>query len=67
MEFTLTDTQVDGKPGTALTIKESGFDNISLARRARVFGENCQGWDEQIRNLERYIDDLATHHVKQAS
>lgn len=55
VEFKLADAQVDGKGGTMLTIKESGFDNISLARRARVFGENTQGWDDQIKNLERYV------------
>lgn len=60
VEFSLADAQVDeqvdGQVGTRLTIRESGFDNISLARRARLFGENSQGWDEQIRNLERYVD-----------
>lgn len=55
VEFKLADTQVDGRSGTTLTITESGFDNISLPRRARVFGENNQGWDEQVRNLERYV------------
>jgi uncharacterized protein YndB with AHSA1/START domain len=45
----------DAPGGTTLTIRESGFDNISLARRARVFGENNQGWDDQIKNLERYV------------
>lgn len=55
VEFKLADAQVDGKGGTTLTIRESGFDNISLARRARVFGENNQGWDDQIKNLERYV------------
>lgn len=41
--------------GTMLTITETGFDQVSLARRARVFGDNNQGWDEQIKNLERYV------------
>ena len=59
VEFKLVDAQVDSRSGTALTIKESGFDNISLARRARVFGQNCEGWDGQIRNLERYVNQAS--------
>jgi uncharacterized protein YndB with AHSA1/START domain len=45
----------DAEGGTLLTITESGFDAISLARRAKVFGQNNQGWDEQVKNLERYV------------
>ncbi|HEY0684316.1 MAG TPA: SRPBCC family protein [Steroidobacter sp.] len=52
VEFKLVETA----GGTLLTITESGFDNISLARRARVFGENSQGWEEQLKNLERYVN-----------
>jgi uncharacterized protein YndB with AHSA1/START domain len=40
---------------TALTIIESGFDKIPLARRAEAFRMNDQGWGGQIRNLERYV------------
>lgn len=57
--FKLADAQVDGRSATLLTITESGFDEISLARRARVFGENSQGWDEQIKNLQRYVDQAS--------
>lgn len=56
VQFKLTDAQVDGKIGTLLTITESGFDSVALARRAKVFGDNCEGWDAQIKNLERYVD-----------
>lgn len=55
VEFKLADAQ----GGTSLTITESGFDAISLARRAKVFGENNQGWDDQVRNLERYVNQAA--------
>jgi uncharacterized protein YndB with AHSA1/START domain len=51
VEFKLEDT--DG--GTALTIVESGFDRIPLARRAEAFRMNDQGWAGQIKNLERYV------------
>lgn len=55
VEFKLADTA----GGTLLTIKESGFDKISLERRARVFGENSEGWDIQIKNLERYVNQAS--------
>jgi hypothetical protein len=49
----------DAEGGTLLTITESGFDDISLARRAKVFGQNNQGWDDQVKNLERYVSQAA--------
>ena len=51
VEFTLQDTE----GGTALTIVESGFDRIPLARRAEAFRMNDQGWAGQIKNLTRYV------------
>jgi uncharacterized protein YndB with AHSA1/START domain len=50
---------VDAEGGTLLTITESGFDDLSLARRAKVFGQNQRGWDDQVRNLQRYVDQAA--------
>lgn len=41
--------------GTAVTIVESGFDRIPLARRADAFRMNQQGWDGQAKKLERYV------------
>jgi uncharacterized protein YndB with AHSA1/START domain len=41
--------------GTAVTIVESGFDRIPLARRAVAFRMNEQGWDGQAKKLERYV------------
>jgi len=41
--------------GTALTIAESGFDRIPLARRAEAFRMNEGGWAEQARNIERHV------------
>ena len=52
VEFTLEDAEGGG---TALTIVESGFDRIPLARRAEAFRMNTEGWAGQIRNLERYV------------
>jgi uncharacterized protein YndB with AHSA1/START domain len=51
VEFTLQETE----GGTAVTIVESGFDRIPLARRAEAFRMNDKGWAGQIKNLERYV------------
>jgi uncharacterized protein YndB with AHSA1/START domain len=51
VEFTLED--VPG--GTRLTIVESGFDKIPLARRAEAFRMNEGGWTEQMQNIERHV------------
>jgi len=51
VEFTLEDT--DG--GTAVTIVESGFDRIPLARRAEAFRMHDQGWSEEMENLVRHV------------
>ena len=51
VEFTLEETTV----GTALTIVESGFDRIPLARRAEAYRMNDGGWSGQIKNLEKYV------------
>ena len=41
--------------GTVLTITESGFDRIPLARRAEAFRMNEGGWTGQVRNIERHV------------
>jgi uncharacterized protein YndB with AHSA1/START domain len=41
--------------GTHLTIVESGFDQIPLARRAEAFRMNEGGWTEQLTNIERHV------------
>ena len=41
--------------GTALTIIESGFDKIPLARRAEAFRMNDQGWAGQLKAIEKYV------------
>jgi uncharacterized protein YndB with AHSA1/START domain len=52
VEFTLEETE----DGTAVTIVESGFDRIPLARRAEAFRMNDQGWAGQIKNLAKYVE-----------
>jgi uncharacterized protein YndB with AHSA1/START domain len=51
VEFILEESQ----DGTALTIIESGFDRIPLARRDEAFRMNERGWTGQIRNIERHV------------
>ena len=40
---------------TALTITESGFDKIPLARRAEAFRMNDGGWTMQLQLIEKYL------------
>jgi uncharacterized protein YndB with AHSA1/START domain len=55
VELVLAD--VDG--GTLLTVTETGFDGIPLARRKQAFSANEGGWTMQMTLIER--------HVRQAS
>ena len=41
--------------GTRLTVTESGFDQIPLARRARAFEMNTHGWERQLENIARHV------------
>lgn len=45
----------DAPGGTMLTITESGFDGIPLARRAKAFAANEEGWERQARLIEKYL------------
>lgn len=41
--------------GVMLTITESGFDRIPLARRAKTFSANEGGWSIQVRLIAEYL------------
>ncbi|HWC20063.1 MAG TPA: SRPBCC family protein [Terriglobales bacterium] len=45
------------KDGTLVKVTESGFDRISLARRAKSFESNMQGWQIQMRNIREYVEN----------
>lgn len=45
----------DAAEGTLLTITESGFDAVPLAKRAEAFNANEQGWTVQSRLIEKYL------------
>ncbi len=53
---TLVEFRLEEIPGgTELTVVESGFDAIPLARRDEAFRMNEGGWAEQLRNVERHV------------
>jgi uncharacterized protein YndB with AHSA1/START domain len=41
--------------GVMLTVTESGFDQIPLARRAKSFTANEQGWSMVVKLVEEYL------------
>jgi uncharacterized protein YndB with AHSA1/START domain len=41
--------------GVLLTLTESGFDRIPLARRAKAFTDNDGGWTEMMTIIEKYV------------
>lgn len=45
--------------GTRLTITESGFDGVPLARRAAAFRANDEGWTKQAELVEKYVSRAA--------
>jgi uncharacterized protein YndB with AHSA1/START domain len=42
--------------GTTLSVSETGFDAISLERRAKVYKDNAQGWSEVVTWLQKYAE-----------
>jgi len=51
IEFLLEET----KDGVMLTVTESGFDQVPLARRVKAFTANEQGWGMVLRLIEEYL------------
>jgi len=41
--------------GTRLTVTETGFDRIPIARRAKAFEMNSHGWAQQMENIARHV------------
>jgi uncharacterized protein YndB with AHSA1/START domain len=52
VQFELED--MDG--GTLLKVVESGFDGIPEARRLKAFRMDSRGWDEQMANIEEFLN-----------
>ena len=40
---------------TLLRVTESGFDRVPLARRAKAFEMNDQGWAAQLKRIDEYL------------
>ncbi len=55
VEFTLEDV----RDGVLLTVTESGFDAVPLARRAKAFTANEQGWAAVLKLVEKYLAQAA--------
>jgi uncharacterized protein YndB with AHSA1/START domain len=53
---TVTFTLEPSGDGTRLSVAETGFDQISLARRAKVYGDNSQGWTEVLGWLRQHVE-----------
>jgi len=45
----------EAEGGTRLSIVESGFDRIPIARRAAALKGNDQGWEKQMKAIARYL------------
>jgi uncharacterized protein YndB with AHSA1/START domain len=55
IEFLLED--VPG--GVMLTVRESGFDQVPLERRAKAFAANESGWTIQMTLIEKYLAEAS--------
>jgi uncharacterized protein YndB with AHSA1/START domain len=53
---TVTFTLEPSAGGTRLSVAETGFNDVSLARRAKVFTDNSQGWTEVIVWIQKYAE-----------
>jgi uncharacterized protein YndB with AHSA1/START domain len=53
---TVTFTLEPSGRGTRLSVSETGFDAVSLARRAKVYTDNDQGWAEVLVWLKTYAE-----------
>ena len=53
---TVTFTLEPSGRGTRLTVSETGFNGISLTRRAKVFADNSGGWTEVVAWIKQYAE-----------
>jgi len=49
----------DAAEGTLLTVVESGFEGLPLARRGEAYRGNEQGWAAQMKAIEKYVSETA--------
>jgi uncharacterized protein YndB with AHSA1/START domain len=55
-QTTVTFTLEPSGRGTRLSLAETGFDEIALERRANVYADNTQGWDEVLLWLQKHAE-----------
>lgn len=55
-QTTVTFTLEPSVSGTRLSVAETGFDAVSLERRAKVYTDNSQGWTEVVGWLKSYAE-----------
>jgi uncharacterized protein YndB with AHSA1/START domain len=55
-QTTVTFTLEPAGRGTRLSVSETGFDILSLERRAKAFKENTQGWTEVLVWLQTHAE-----------
>jgi uncharacterized protein YndB with AHSA1/START domain len=53
---TVTFTLEPAGAGTRLSVAETGFDAISLERRAKVYQDNSQGWATVVTWIQKYVE-----------
>lgn len=49
----------DKDGGTLVTVVESGFDGIPLSRQMEAYRGNEEGWEIQMVNIEKYVNEHA--------
>jgi len=54
---TVTFTLEPSARGTRLSVSETGFDEIVLARRAKVYRDNSDGWAAVMVWLQKYVEE----------
>lgn len=58
--MTLVEFKLEDIPGgTKVTVIETGFDKLSLNRRASVFKDNNEGWEIQMGALARHLESAS--------
>ena len=55
-ETTVTFSLEPAGGGTRLTVAETGFDEIALERRAKVFADNTQGWQDVVAAIQQHVE-----------
>lgn len=53
VEFTLSPSDT----GTRLVVSESGFDRVPERRRLEAYRMNTKGWEIQLGNIQRYVQN----------